>query len=102
MIDILPEHLAIVKNILTEIVPDIEVFAFGSRVTGPAKKHSDLDLLLKGKGIIDKAVMRKLKIAFEDSDLPFRVDVLDWASTKPNFREMIEKHAIIIKEVKKQ
>jgi predicted nucleotidyltransferase len=96
--DILPEHLEIVKNILTEIVPDIEVFAFGSRVTGPAKEHSDLDLLLKGKGIIDKTVMRKLKTAFEDSDLPFRVDVLDWTSTKKGFREMIEKQAVKIKE----
>jgi type I restriction enzyme S subunit len=94
--DILPEHLEIVKNILTKIVPDVEVFAFGSRVTGPAKKHSDLDLLLKGKGIIDKAIMRKLKTAFEDSDLPFRVDLLDWETAKKEFREMIEKQIVKI------
>lgn len=36
-IDITPEERAIVLRILNEIVPDREVRAFGSRVTGKAK-----------------------------------------------------------------
>jgi predicted nucleotidyltransferase len=91
VIDINPAHLEIVKRILAEIVPDAKVSVFGSRATGSAKEHSDLDLLIKEKSIIEKSTMRKLKSAFEKSDLPFRVDVVDWAATKKNFRKIIEK-----------
>jgi predicted nucleotidyltransferase len=98
MIDISPDYLSIVKNILSEIVPDAKVYVFGSRAaaTGTAKKHSDLDLAVKGNGTIDKKVMRKLVTAFEKSDLPFRVDVVDLEATKENFRVIIEKQAVPI------
>jgi hypothetical protein len=31
-----------------------------------------------------------LREAFEDSDLPFRVDVLDWRAIPESFRKVIE------------
>ena len=37
-----------------------------------------------------------LKAAFSESDLPYRVDVIDWASTQPGFRTLVEScHEII-------
>jgi predicted nucleotidyltransferase len=99
MIDLSPVHLEIVKNVLKEIVPDVKVFAFGSRAaTGAAKKHSDLDLAIKGTGKTDKKVIRKLITAFEESDLPFRVDIIDLNATKENFKSIIEKQAVPIQE----
>jgi len=35
--------------------------------------------------------LRHLKEAFEESDLPFRVDVLDWHETSREFQTVIEK-----------
>lgn len=29
----------------------------------------------------------KLKMAFEESDLPYQVDILDWAALRPDFRD---------------
>jgi predicted nucleotidyltransferase len=100
MIDISPGHIAIVKNILAEIVPDAMAYVFGSRAAagGTSKKHSDLDLAVKGTGIIDKKVMRKLTTAFEESDLPFRVDIVDLNTTNENFRVIIEKQAVSINQ----
>lgn len=43
-----PHHLEIVKAILRKHVPDREVYYFGSRATGTAKKFSDLDLAVIG------------------------------------------------------
>jgi uncharacterized protein len=34
-------------------------------------------------------IVARLRIAFEESDLPFRVNVVDWARLKRNFREVI-------------
>jgi predicted nucleotidyltransferase len=100
VIDISPGHLEIVKSILAEIVPDDKVYVFGSRAAsgGTLKKHSDLDLAIKGIGIVGKKIMRRLATAFEESDLPFRVDIVDLNATKENFRAIIEKQAVPINE----
>ena len=78
MIDLSPNHLATVKAILAEHVPECEVRAFGSRATWTAKDYSDLDLAVVGEGTLDWETLGRLKEAFKESDLPMRVDVLDW------------------------
>ena len=95
MMDIAPDHLGIVAKILNEIVPEAEVFVFGSRAIGPAKAHSDLDLAIREKnGPVDNGDMQKLKMAFEESDLPYRVDVVDLLSVSDEFRAIVEKQAV--------
>ena len=91
MIDLNPNHLATVERILTEHVPECEVRAFGSRATWTSKDYSDLDLAVIGKGPLDRRTLGRLKEAFEDSDLPIRVDVLDWHSISESFRKVIER-----------
>ncbi len=68
-----------------------EVRAFGSRVNGPAKSYSDLDLAVVAPTQLNPETLRLLKEAFEESDLPFRVDVLDWNEASPEFQKVIEK-----------
>ena len=74
-IDLNPNHLATVQRILAEQVPDCEVRAYGSRATWTAKDYSDLDLAIVGTGPLDRITLGRLKEAFEESDLPMRVDV---------------------------
>jgi len=77
MIDVPAHHLKTIKGILAEYAGDCEVRAFGSRGNGTAKEYSDLDLAIVGKGKIERRVKMLLREAFEESDLPFRVDVID-------------------------
>ncbi|SMC39556.1 nucleotidyltransferase family protein [Sporomusa malonica] len=91
MMDIHPRHEHIVKTILRRHVPDAAVYAFGSRVALTAKPHSDLDLVIVGKEEIPIHCMHLLEEAFADSDLPFRVDVLDWHVIPDDFRKHIIK-----------
>ncbi len=92
-IDIPSNYLVLVKSILENFLPGVEVWAYGSRVKGKAKKSSDLDLVVFG----DTAnQMGNLKIAFEESDLPFRVDVLNWNEIPESFRETIREKYIVI------
>lgn len=91
MIDLSPLYLEIIKRILKEYVPGCDVRVFGSRVNGTAKKHSDLDLAVVDKEKIPTRKMNALREAFEDSDLPIRVDVLDWHAISADFRAIIEK-----------
>ena len=96
MIDLPESQLQVVCGILQEIAPDREVWAFGSRVKGAAKPYSDLDLVIRGEKALPIRIMNRLVEAFQESDLPIRVDVLEWCAISPAFRQVIEqKYAVV-------
>ncbi|MDE2780844.1 MAG: nucleotidyltransferase domain-containing protein [Chloroflexota bacterium] len=97
-VDISPVHFNTLASILAQQVPDCEVRAFGSRVKGTARKYSDLDLVVVGKGPLDLSRYSKLTTALEESSLPFNVDVLDWHSIPETFRQGIERQYIVLQQ----
>ena len=99
LVDLNPEHLAIVKHILAEHVPECEVRAFGSRATWNSRDTSDLDLVVIGDGPLPNRILTMLKEAFEESRLPMRVDVIDWSTTADSFRELIDPNTVVVQDV---
>ena len=96
-IDIRPADLETVRLILREHVPAVEVRDFGSRVAWNARETSDLDLALMTDEPLTVAQMADLRAAFTGADLPFRVDIVDWASTSEAFRRVVEsEHAVLV------
>ncbi|HAT72137.1 MAG TPA: nucleotidyltransferase domain-containing protein [Elusimicrobia bacterium] len=89
MINATPEQLRIISAILAVHAPGVEARAFGSRVNGSPKNYSDLDLALVGAAKLDSAVIGNLREAFEESDIPFRVDIIDWHSISKEFQTII-------------
>jgi predicted nucleotidyltransferase len=95
-LDLTPKQLAIVKQILQKYVPQHDVWAFGSRVKNTAKPYSDLDLAVITDHPLSLTVQAKLAEAFTESDLPFRVDIVDWATTSDSFRRIIQNAYCVI------
>jgi uncharacterized protein len=79
-----------VRSILEHFVPDAETIVFGSRIHGTAKPWSDLDFAIKPKSPLDWKLFADIREAFQESELPFRVDILDWNDISPAFRKAIE------------
>lgn len=96
MLDVSAKDLAIVREILRRRVPDVEVWAFGSRVQGNARRYSDLDLAIITDRPLALSLRGDLAEDFAESDLPFRVDVLDWATTRDNFRHVVEADRVVV------
>ncbi len=96
MLDLAPQSLKIIRENLKIFVPAAEVRAFGSRVHGGAKKHSDIDLAIIEKEKISFDRMRLLKEALQNSDLPIRVDLVDWHQISDSFKKIIESGYITI------
>ena len=80
-----------VRAILGCHVPERDVWAFGSRVRGNAKKFSDLDLAILGEVPLSPDVQAALAEEFDEPDLAIKVDLLDWATTAEAFREIIRR-----------
>ena len=95
-IDISPEHWKIVQGILQQYVPNYAVWAFGSRVTGKAKPYSDLDLAMVSDKPMLLIELADLKEAFVESDLPWKVDIVDWATTSTDFKKIIQQNYVVV------
>ena len=101
-LDIRPDHLEIIRNILGSVIPDREVWAFGSRVNGTARKTSDLDLVVIGMHPLEFHTLGQLLDAFSVSDLPYKVDVVDWSRTGEGFRTIIDSHHVVLQKPHRQ
>lgn len=93
-IDLTEEQIKIVHTILMKNISGVEVWAFGSRVKFTAKKFSDLDLVIVSNSVIPFEVMFSIKADFEESNLPFKVDVLDWSLISDEFKKIISEQFI--------
>ena len=96
MIDLNPKHFEIVQHILAKHVPGCEVRAFGSRVKWTAKDYSDLDLAVVGSKPLTLRQTGQLAEAFEESNLPIRVDILDWHTISEEFKKIITEEYEVI------
>ena len=98
-IDIRPDHWAIVRDILQRHVPQYAVWAFGSRAKWTAKEYSDLDLAIITESPLPLATSAALAEDFSESDLPWKVDIVDWAETSEKFRQIIERDRVVVQEL---
>ena len=96
-IDILSRHWEIVRRILDKHVPHHEIWAFGSRAGGKAKRYSDLDLAIITEVPLSADIRAALAEDFTESDLPWKVDVVDWATTSEAFKKIIDRDKVVIR-----
>ena len=95
-IDLTVEQRRTVLALLNRYLPDTTAWAYGSRVKWTARPESDLDLVVFARPE-QGARVAELREAFEESDLPFRVDSFVWDEVPESFRKHIEaEHVVLI------
>ena len=96
-VDIRPDHLAIVRNILRAHLPTgFNVWVFGSRANWTTKDSSDLDLAVEGPTRLDHKTMGAIEVAFEESNLPYTVDVVDLNAVSHAFKRIVEEQRVAL------
>lgn len=91
MLDLDKSILNELKSILNKYMPNVTILAYGSRVKGTSHEGSDLDLALihPKEQPIDLEQLHALRNAFEESNIPILVDVIDWARIPESFKKEI-------------
>ncbi|GEM_PF-127958 len=100
-IDISSAEKKIILSLIKTHLPNTTVWAYGSRATWSARPKSDLDLVAFASADQKNAVY-DLKEAFEESDLPFRVDFFVWDQVPDEFRVNIERERVVLVEDPKE
>ena len=89
------KDLEILLKILAEDID--KIYAYGSRVKGSASQYSDLDLCFKGN--IDKEKIRYFKSQLRESQLRFKVDLVDWNELSEEFQDLIKTDLVKLSEL---
>lgn len=90
------DERALVRRIVDAVLPGARVSVFGSRATGRARPHSDLDLLLHEPQQLTLAQRAELRDAFEASTLPFRVDLVAAGELAAGYRARVLGEAVAL------
>lgn len=85
-------HLEMVKEII-KIYP-YNFFVFGSRAKNTSHKFSDLDLCIMEE--VPGNILSQMEEDFQESDLPFKVDLIQWQKISEDFRKAIGENLIAL------
>lgn len=87
-LNVKPEYLTMLLDILKNYCPQAEIWAYGSRVNGGSHDGSDLDLTVKDFGS-ENVNLAKLKTLISESNIPFLVDINEYDKLPESFRNEI-------------
>ena len=85
-----PEDRRIINQVLSK--HPYAWYAFGSRVKGTHRQYSDLDVCYMQR--IPSHELVEIEGEFEDSDLTFKVDFVDFQNCSEEFQQLIQSHMI--------
>lgn len=98
MINVKKKHLDLLKSILKKY--DYSFFVFGSRITSNIKPFSDIDLFYTED--IPGSLINQLEGDLEDSDLPYKVDLIHYTKCDEDFKKIIGHKYICIQTPSKK
>lgn len=93
-----PRHLAMLRALLQQHLPQAEVWAYGSRVNGNGHDASDLDLVVRQPNDLKQETpeLGETQEAMSESNLPIRVEIIDWARLPSSFHREIEQAYVVV------
>ncbi len=95
-----PSELETVQRILKVHFEGLQVLAYGSRVSGVnITPESDLDIAIVSEKPLPLEEMVAVEKAFSESELSFRVDIVDWAKLPESLQKSIKKECFVIQDV---
>ena len=100
-IDIDTRERTAIQRLLHRYLPGVEIWAYGSRVRWNARPQSDLDLVAFAPPE-QRGAVSQLREAFEESSLPFPVDLLIWDDLPESFHRNIEAEYVILQSTNKR
>ena len=90
--------LDMLKDILGQIfvTGEVEMVLFGSRARGDYLKTSDIDLGILPQGELDERKLILLREKLENSNIPYKVDVVDFSKVSKEFAEKALEEGVVI------
>lgn len=89
MIDLEEKYIDFIRKTIHQYLQEGKIYLFGSRTKGSSRKYSDIDIALDCPNL-NENILLKIKNDFENSTLPYEVDVLDLNNISETFKQHIK------------
>lgn len=83
--------------VISALMPDVKIYLFGSRARGTNGPFSDIDLALDGGRRLPIANVGEINDMFKESNIKYKIEVLDFYAVNELMRNEIEREKIIWK-----
>ena len=85
-----------VRQIAMEVLGNqqVDLYLFGSWAKGTPAVYSDIDIAVGSPVPLPPGIFARLRERFEESHIPYRVDVVDLNSVAPEFREKVKQQGV--------
>lgn len=84
-----------IKKIIFKYLPprEYQIFLFGSRAAGKNRPFSDYDIGVLGPRDLPIQNISLIEEELEESNIPYKVDVVDFNKVRPEFKKVALRHA---------
>jgi predicted nucleotidyltransferase len=91
------KYIEIAKKQILSMVDceSTSVFLFGSRADGTYTSDSDIDIGFISSSKIDNLLFYKIRIALEESIIPYHIDLVDFYNADCEFKKIAMENIII-------
>ena len=94
-IDITAKQRKTILALLERHLPNTTAWVYGSRAKWASRPQSDLDMVVFS-ALEQNGRVSDLREAFEESNLPFRVDLFVWDAVPEQFRKQIKRDHVVV------
>jgi len=92
-----PEYKKKIVGILTVLFPKAKIYLFGSRARGNHGQKADIDIAIDEKKEIVPGRIGEASDMFAESNIPYKIDIIDLYTASDIMRELIFKEGILWK-----
>ena len=96
--EVLQQVRAVVASVAEQA--NVQVYLFGSWARGEERVTSDIDLAIEGEDASEMAM--QVREALEESNIPYRVDVVNLVEASPELLANVRKEGILWKDCLKK
>jgi predicted nucleotidyltransferase len=84
------DYINLLKDLILNLIDreNYAVFIFGGRARGRTGKAVDIDIGFLGNGPLAKDHLADIYYAIEESEIPYKVDLVDFYSVDQQFRNI--------------
>ena len=84
-------------NVLSALFPNAKIYLFGSRARKTNREFSDIDIALDAGRPLENVDVGEARDMLAESNIPYKIDVLDLHSVPEEMRAIIIKEKIVWK-----
>lgn len=84
-------------HLIIALHPEVKIYLFGSQATGTQVHGSDIDIALDAGKPMNRAEVGEVREILNATDIPYKIDVVDFHNVPEAMQKMILKEGIVWK-----